>query len=126
MGKSFVVKVSLNTKNPVDAEVYSLLKDCKSGAEVKNYLVNAILYYARSPLVHSTGLMEKLISLLEKGYTGLQDNSNGVKVSESFEVSLTAPLENYPSITDNPEFKALGESNKDNSRLVSLKDKFKI
>ena len=117
--KQYALRVSLDLASAVDAEVYNILKGYKSGTEIKNYLVNAILYYARSPLVHSTGLMEKLISLLENGYTGLQESSNGAKVQESFDLSSSDPVM-WNELSD------LIIPNRDKNKLGSLKDKFKI
>jgi hypothetical protein len=46
-----VLHFPLDTLQPVDAEVYSILHEFKSSVECKNYLMSAVLYYSRSPLV---------------------------------------------------------------------------
>jgi hypothetical protein len=41
----------LNLSEPVDVEVYSILHGFHSAVECKNFLLSAVLYYSRSPLV---------------------------------------------------------------------------
>ena len=122
MRKAFkhpVLRMSLDLSNPVDAEVYNIFKCLKSGAESKNYLCSAILYYARSPLVLSAGVMERLSILLDKVYTALQENPKGANVQESFDFGPSDPVL-YKELMDIPV------PNVDKSKLTSLRDKFKI
>ena len=46
-----VLKMPLDLANPVDAEVHQIFSNFRNGVEAKNYILSAILYYSRSPLV---------------------------------------------------------------------------
>jgi hypothetical protein len=68
-----VLHIPLDTLQPVDAEVYQILHGLKSSIECKNYLMNAVLYYSRSPLlVASNALVESL------GQANIADSFSGV------------------------------------------------
>jgi hypothetical protein len=57
-----VLHIPLDTLLPVDEEVYNILHGFKSGVECKNYLMNAVLYYSRSPLVAAENALVRSLS----------------------------------------------------------------
>jgi hypothetical protein len=67
-----VLRMPLDLSVPVDLEVYNILYGFKSAIACKNFLLSAVLYYARSPLVVSANaLIEALDRVKAQGQVDL-------------------------------------------------------
>jgi hypothetical protein len=123
-----VLKISLDLSVPVDSEVHQILMGFSSGMERKNYLLSAVLYYARSPLVITAN--------------ALVDRLSGFKDGEFSEVrcKLDEILEAIRSVQLAPVSVARGQAEQSAAEkkpagsldeeakltLLSLKQKFKV
>jgi len=115
----------------VDKEVFDLIEGFGSGVEAKNFLCSAILYYARSPLVLSANA---LVDSLDR--VNLDDKFRQVfDRLDSLLVKLDRPMVVEKEIEESeyeertfPCGNGVGSFSikKDNSKLGSLREKFKI
>ena len=133
-----VLRVPLDLSSPVDSEVYKILQGVSSKTELKHYLCSAVLYYARSPLVLSASVMEKLSNLLEKTYKVLQENKKAANVrSKSDEVAFGMTMDEIIDVAENhpvlhaedgvrPYKEVFPVSTGSKGALSSLKEKFKV
>jgi hypothetical protein len=126
-----ILHIPLDTLLPVDEEVYNILHGFKSSVECKNYLMSAVLYYSRSPLVAAAnalvdtlgrfGFVDSFSSVCEKLDAILLE----VKSFRAFS-SVASPA---PGVGSVEEAQAVSGSFLDESTktaLVSLRQKFKV
>jgi hypothetical protein len=124
-----VLRMPLDLSVPVDLEVYRILYDFKSAVACKNFLLSAVLYYSRSPLVLSANALtevldrmsvqdstEKIMGRLEDIFKLLR---NGSRFIESAGIADDAGV---------AESGATGivAGGEDQKLLLSLKSRFKI
>jgi hypothetical protein len=57
----------LDMADAVDAEVYRVLRGFRSPVECKNFLLSAVLYYSRSPLVVSSNALVESLDRVKLG-----------------------------------------------------------
>jgi hypothetical protein len=127
-GSRKVLHIPLDTLAPVDAEVYNILHEFKSSIECKNYLMNAVLYYARSPLVTAmNALMESLgqIRFLDS-FSGVHEKLDTIllEVRSIKAIPMAAPAEGGVEGLEGGKSSGLDSGTK--TTLNLLKQKFKI
>ena len=116
-----VLKVPLDLSNPVDAEVYDIFHGMHSGVEAKNFLMSAVLYYSRSPLVLSVG---NFVSAVEKA-EGLFGEV--LRRLDNFTQTCNAvPYSVENKVSDSVGGAGVAIDASVRSELVSLKEKFKL
>jgi hypothetical protein len=122
-----VLHIPLDTLQPVDEEVYNILHEFKSSIECKNYLMSAVLYYSRSPLVMASAWAEGFDPAVLSNYFS--------KVHEKLDVILSEvrSFEGRPVVAvDSGEAggnSSMGEGSLDSGTktvLASLRQSFKV
>ena len=118
-----VLKMPLDLNSPVDAEVFKIFEEFRSGVEAKNFICSAILYYSRSPLVLSANALSESLNKInlddrfDQVMAGLMDIKN--KINSGFVVSdVIQPC--------NDAVDVVNTSVVGGSVLSNLKQKFKV
>jgi hypothetical protein len=132
-GSRKVLHIPLDTQRPVDEEVYNILNGFKSSVECKNYLMSAVLYYSRSPLVLAAnaliesvgkvGFGDSFANVCEK----LDNILSEVKTLKALPVGPVMSSEFVSNVaveTSTATNSLLDENTK--TALVSLRQKFKV
>jgi hypothetical protein len=128
-----VLRMPLDLDIPVDAEVYSILYNFKSVVACKNYIMSAVLYYARSPLVLSAnalvealgqaniqGHVDEIMGKLEEVLGHLKGGVKVVSEVGQEDISVQPPSPSYDSSD------SLVGLPIETSHLKALKQQFKI
>ena len=127
-----VLKIPLDLENPVDTEVYKIFGGFSSGVEAKNFLLSAILYYSRSPLVLSANALAEAL----KGSDGrfdqvinkLDELLNKIGSGNSLgDLKETTKMDSLVSGEPNSSIQTcIPMDDTVRQELTSLKQKFKI
>jgi hypothetical protein len=126
-----ILHIPLDTLQPVDAEVYGILHEFKSSVECKNYLMSAVLYYSRSPLVMAANALADSF-----GVSKLSDYFSGVHEKLDVILSEVRSIGDRPAVAVDSGAGGLegvgssaGEGVLDSGTktvLASLKQSFKV
>jgi hypothetical protein len=124
-----VLRLHLDLSVPADMEVYRILSGLKSSIECKNFLLSAVLYYSRSPLVLSANALKEALEAFDVhgGFDRLEGRIDGLEslLREGVVFRQDAPVAASVSGTaaDEPP-DGLGPGQR--GVLLSLRDQFKI
>jgi len=116
----------LDLSRPVDAEVYDIICKFPNGVEAKNFLLSAILYYSRSPLVLSANALAESIDKAEGHFRDIMQKLDSAV--EKFTQPCNAGGGNV-AYSASPEVKsgeAVNVGSSVRKELSSLKEKFKV
>jgi hypothetical protein len=130
-GSRKVLHIPLDTLLPVDEEVYNILHGFKSSIECKNYLMSAVLYYSRSPLVTAENALAESIRQLRftDYFSSVYEKLDNI-LSEVLSLRTlpfgAVPREEFksPGFKEESSTSLLDESTK--TVLVSLRQQFKV
>jgi hypothetical protein len=120
----------LNLSDPVDVEVFHILRGFSSAMECKNFLLSAVLYYARSPLVLSANALvdavnkvriQDILAILDEILSTVKDIQACPAVFQNTPVSFVAGTEDF-TLAD----KKSSLSVETKSALASLRRQFKV
>jgi hypothetical protein len=119
----------LNLLDPVDVEVYHILRGFSSAVECKNFLLSAVLYYARSPLVLSANALVDAVNKIKVQdiFAVLDEILLAVKGIQACPVIHQDTPVSLPAVAaDSLESTKSSLSVETRSALASLKQQFKV
>jgi hypothetical protein len=120
----------LNLENPVDVEVHRILRGFSSAMECKNFLLSAVLYYARSPLVLSANALvdavekirvQDIFAVLDEILLAVKSIQAHPAIQQDAPVSFSNGPRDVPAVDDKSSL-----SVETKSALASLKQQFKV
>jgi hypothetical protein len=125
-----VLRMFLDLSVPVDLEVYRILRNFKSAVECKNFLLSAVLYYARSPLVLSANALVDALSQVKiqehvDQIMGRLEEISGL-IKAGVRPVILEPAFDSSIISENDECEPIGLDGGKKSTLLSLKQQFKV